>query len=142
MSSSAPADVKNWSTQFRKYRLNQPFPAFSNGSDNRDFGDGNPEDGDREGWLNRGLDWHSVTDQPNRLAMTITANYPDITYPVTVDVTPRRIQAFKAIPGETLLLQLNQDQPVTYTVPANGLLTVTSPKINTPEGTSFAFTKP
>lgn len=142
MSSSAPADVKNWSTQFRKYRLNQPFPAFSNGSDNRDFGDGNPEDGDREGWLNRGLDWHSVTDQPNRLAMTITANYPDITYPVTVDVTPRRIQAFKAIPGETLLLQLNQDQPVTYTVPANGLLTVTSLKINTPEGTSFAFTKP
>ncbi len=142
MSSTAPEDVKNWRTQYRKYRLNQCFPAFSNSSDNRDFGDGNPENGDSEGWLNRGLDWHSALDQPDRLAMTITANYPGITYPITVGVTLRRIQAFKATPGEKLRLQINQEQPRSYTVPANGLITVTGLTINTPEGTSFTFTKP
>ncbi len=142
MSSSAPDDVKKWHELFRKYRLNQCFPAFANCSDNRDFGNGDPENGDPEGWLNRGLDWHTVTDQPNRLAMTITANYPGITYPVTVDVTPRRIQAFKTAPGDTLLLQVNQNQPLTYTVPPSGLLTVTGLMIITPEGASFAFTKP
>ena len=142
MSASAPEDVKNWRALFRKYRLNQPFPAFANCSDNRAFGDGNPENGDREGWLNRGLDWHSPADQPDRLAMTITADYPGITYPVTVDVTLRRIQAFKAAPGETLRLQINQDQPVPYTVPANGLLTVANLKITSPDGTPFVFTKP
>ena len=74
--------------------------------------------------------------------MTITANYPGITYPITVDVTLRRIQAFKATPGEKLRLQINQEQPRSYTVPANGLLTVTGLTVNTPEGTSFTFTKP
>ena len=124
MSSQAPDDVKFWRQLYLKCRLNLSYPAFSNNSDNKNYGNGLPEDGDLVGWINRGLDWNVVADTPDRYEITITAKHPDIVYPVTLDMTIRRRQQFKPAPGERLIITINGVEQPALTMPQDGLLTI------------------
>ncbi|MDD4539828.1 MAG: alpha/beta hydrolase-fold protein [Lentisphaeria bacterium] len=134
MSSQAPDDVKAWSQLIRRYRLDRSYPAFSNCSDARAFGNGDPSDGDRIGWINRGFSWELLRDSPANYAIAIKVAHPELSYPVQVDVTLRRRQAFKPAAGNKLLLKLGDKAPAPYTMPTDGLLTIPAVSIASPEG--------
>lgn len=126
MSTTAPDDVKQWGQDIFQYRLDQSYPAFSNCTDNRNYGTGDPEDGDIIGWINRGLSWSDIKDTRWEYSITLKADHPEIRYPVKTDVTLRRLQQFRPCPGETLTLNLGCGQESTLTIPEDGLLTLRS----------------
>lgn len=111
-----------------RYRLDQAFPAFSNSSDNRNYGNGDPDDGDLEGWQNRGMNWTGeIVDTPERFEMSLVAAHKDIKYPVISDVTFRRRQKFVFAPGTVVKVDVNGIQR-DVTIDKDGLLTVTGVK--------------
>ena len=122
MSKDTPAGFITEADMLR-YKLNESFPAFSNSSDNRNYGNGDNKDGDIVGWINRGFDWKDIVDSKERYEITLSVNYPGIKYPVTSDVTIRRRQNFKFAPGTRLKVSVNGKNSV-VTVDKNGLLTV------------------
>jgi pimeloyl-ACP methyl ester carboxylesterase len=126
----APADVKAWAQRIRRFRLDESFPAFSNTSTNRNPGNGQPDDGDLIGWMNRGMDWKEIEDSPARYAITIIADYPGIEYPARSDVTLRRVQRFKTRPGERLTVRVGDSQPAVIEADAHGRITI--PKVVIP----------
>ena len=87
------------------FALNKSYPAFTRFSMNQNPGNGDPAAGDASGFINRGLDWSDIADQPNRYEVKIQVTHPDAVYPVRVDVTPRNLQNFKLRPGQTLHAQ-------------------------------------
>ncbi|MDX9979074.1 MAG: prolyl oligopeptidase family serine peptidase [Lentisphaeria bacterium] len=136
MSSQAPDDAKQWSAQLERYRLDRAYPAFSNCSDSRNYGQGDPKDGDLVGWINRGLGWRDLEDTPEAFALTVTAAHPELVYPVTVDVTPRRLQAFRPRPGATLRVTVG-GKPLSVTVGADGRFTIPAVSIADAPGTAI-----
>lgn len=137
MSSQAPADVKDWSRLFRSYRLDASYPVFTHNSDDRNYGNGDWKDGDLVGWLNRGLSWNVLADQPDSYAIQLAASHPDITYPVRFDLTLRRRQRFLVKPGDRLNVSFGPDSR-TLTIPADGLLTI--PGLTLPNATPVTLT--
>ncbi|MCI5779254.1 MAG: alpha/beta hydrolase [Lentisphaeria bacterium] len=107
-----------------RYRLDQAFPAFSNSSDDRNYGDGDPDAGDLTGWINRGMEWSGVKDEPDRFEITLKAAHEDMKYPVVCDVTIRRRQKFKFAPGTEVEVSVNGRKRRTA-IDADGLLVVT-----------------
>ena len=97
-----PKDIRRWSTfgALSRFALNRSYPAFSRCSADGDPGHGDPQDGDLVGFMNRGLDWQDPIDQADRYEVQITWTAEPDKLPVTVDVTPRRIQAFRLQPGQ------------------------------------------
>ena len=71
----------------------------------------------------------------------MTADYPGITYPITVDVTPRRVQRFRVTPGQRLSVRIGDAVPATLTVDAQGLLTVPKVVIRNAEGMRISVRK-
>ena len=122
MSKDTPAGFITEADMLR-YKLNESFPAFSNSSDNRNYGNGDNKDGDIVGWINRGFDWKDIVDSKERYEITLSVNYPGIKYPVTSDVTIRRRQNFKFAPGTRLKVSVNGKNSV-VTIDKNGLLTI------------------
>lgn len=122
MSKMVPKDFIKNSDIFR-YKLNESFPAFSNSSDNRNYGNGDHRDGDLAGWINRGFNWKNIVDTPRRYSIILSVNYPGIKYPVTADVTIRRRQNFKFAPGTSLKVSVN-GKDSTVKIDKNGLLTI------------------
>ena len=124
--------VVTFETMFR-YRLDQAYPAFSNSTDNRDYGDGDPTQGDLVGWINRGMSWSDVKDTPTRFEMTLKAEFPEQTvkntvfpamkYPVSCDVTFRRRRQFRFAPGTKIKVSVNGEAREVV-IDKNGLLTV------------------
>jgi len=135
MSRDAPADCRAWSKQIERYRLDQSYLVFTNSSDNRNYGNGDRADGELEGWINRGLGWKDLMDTPREYAVTVTAVYDGITYPVTVDVTPRRIQRFRLRPGDVVLVRIGPAPAIELTVDRHGLLTIPAVAVAGPDGT-------
>jgi hypothetical protein len=86
----------------RRLALNMSYPALTNFSMDEDPGDGNPLVGDTTGFINRGFDWNIVTDTKTKYEILLTVKRPDVTYPVYVDVTPRRYQNFRDINKATV----------------------------------------
>ena len=121
----APEDVKAWLLRFRKFRRDQSYPAFTNASCNRNPGNGAPDNGDIIGWINRGMDWKEIEDAPDRYAITVTADYPGLQYPVRTDMTLRRVQQFKTRPGEKLSVTIGDAAPVSITADTTGHITIT-----------------
>jgi hypothetical protein len=96
-----PADFTEWKTKkLLRFALNKSYPAFSNCSRNNDPGNDDSDNGTTEGYINRGLDWQDATEDANRYEMLITYDLEAKNLPLTVDVTPRRHQAFKLSPGQ------------------------------------------
>jgi hypothetical protein len=106
-------------------------------------------DGERAGGLNRFLRWDAtkVVDTIDRFELPLrvldgaggpppAAGYPttgdklDGTLPVTVDVTPRRVQAFRCRPGERIRWQIGVQQGVA-TADATGAVTVPGVSLDT-----------
>ena len=97
-----PPDFNDWSTtRLLRFALNKSFPAFSNSSRNDDPGHGDNNDGDIEGYMNRGLNWTDPAETANRYELLVTYDLDADHLPLTVDVTPRRCQAFKVPAGQT-----------------------------------------
>jgi len=83
-------------------RVNQSLPAFTRCSLDDNPGKGDPAEGDPTGQINLYLYWETkdVVDEIQRWEMTvglIDAASRDVS---TVDITPRRLQAFRVGPGE------------------------------------------
>ena len=106
------------------YRLDKPFAVFSNNSDNRDYGNGDPADGDLYGWLNRGLSVGAVEESDGMLTVELSAGHAEMNFPVRCDVTIRRRKLFKPAPGTLLQCRIDGAVAPECTVNENGLLTV------------------
>ncbi len=121
-----PSDLKYTNDNaLLRYRLNECYPAFTNSSTDKNYGNGDPADGDLEGWLSRGYNWTLKQDTPNHLEMELTVSFPDITYPVKTDITFRRRQQFKPAAGETVNVLIGGEKR-SITLDTNGLLTITN----------------
>lgn len=138
----APDDVKGWMKAMRRFRLNESFPAFSNTTANRNPGAGDPADGDRVGWMNRGMDWGELEDTPARYALTLRADYPGLTYPVRTTVTLRRVQQFRPSPGDRVNVVLSRGPVSTITVDAQGRMTLPQIEIPDRDGVRITLTRP
>jgi len=141
MSREAPDDVKAWGRRMLEYRLDRSYLVFTNCSDDRDYGRGDPADGDLIGWVNRGLGWNDMVDARDRYEVTVTAVYPGIGYPVTVDVTPRRLQQFRLTPRQRVEVRVGNAALVGCVVDARGLLTVKGVAVRGEQGTRIAMRK-
>ena len=130
----APADVKAWTRRFRKFRLDQSFPAFTHTSSDRNPGNGQPDNGDTIGWINRGMNWKDVEDQTEGYAITLLADYPGIQYPVRTDATLRRVQKFGTEPGQKLRVRIGGAQPISIEADAAGRITIPNIAIPSKEG--------
>ena len=122
MSRQTPKDFAMKKKMLR-YRLNESYPAFSNFSDNKNYGNGDSKDGDLVGWINRGIDWKVIADTPKRYEINLAVKHPEIKYPVTADVTIRRRQQFKPEKNSTVNVSVN-GQNCKVTIDKNGLLTI------------------
>jgi pimeloyl-ACP methyl ester carboxylesterase len=125
MSGKAPGDMATKSIRqtILNYRLDKSYPAFSNCSDNKNYGNGDPTDGDLQGWINRGFSWNVLKDTPERYEIAVSVNYPGIVYPVYTDMTLRRRQQFKPAAGTVLKVQINGKESK-IKVDENALVTI------------------
>jgi hypothetical protein len=99
-----------------RFRTNVSFPAFSSCSADGDPGDGIPANGDTIGVINGLVDWDpAVLDAAGQWEVTLATR--DLVtqwgpYPapdsLTVDVTPRRLQAFHPVPLQTYQFQVTR----------------------------------
>lgn len=138
----APPDVKDWLKRFRRFRLDQSYPAFSHTSTDLNYGDGKPEVGDIVGWLNRGMDWKDIEDAADHYAITLLADYPGLEYPVKADVTLRRVQQFRTKPGEKVKAILGSSAaPVLITADASGHLTIPGVSITSQSGLRMTLSR-
>ena len=125
MAGDMPDDMKrgmDFPSLFR-FRLDSLFPVFSKCSDNRNYGSGDIEDGDLVGWLNRGIRWKTLADEPGCCRITLSVSHPEIKYPVTADVTIRRRQKFLPKTGETVRVKIGGKE-TELKIGADGLLTI------------------
>ena len=132
MAGNLPDDVKreiNLVSLFR-FRLDASYPVFSNCSDNRNYGNGDIRNGDLIGWMNRGIRWKTLADEPADYRIRLSISHPEIKYPVTADVTIRRRQKFLPKPGETVQVKIG-NQASEVKIDENGLLTL--PKVHFPD---------
>ena len=130
----APADIKAWYERFRRVRLDESLPAFSGTSSDRNPGNGDPADGDIVGWINRGMDWKDSEDATDRYAITVTAAYLGLQYPVRTELTLRRLQHFKIKPSAPLSVQIGSAAPVRIAADAAGHLTIPGVSIPSRDG--------
>jgi hypothetical protein len=114
-----PSDVTGFYTTQPLVRTNS-YPAFSNFSDNRDPGDGDPDVGDLVGWMNRGIYWTDPVETENSWSVSLDADEVFQPSVMTVDVTPRKLSLFQIAPDE--ILRVN-GSPVQ--ADSNGRLTIT-----------------
>lgn len=117
-------EATHWGPALEQFRLDQSYLAFSKCSNNGDFGDGDPNRGDTIGWINRGLDWEDIVDTPDRYAVTVLAYYQGLQYPLTVDVTPRRLQQFKVRSRQEVIVTVDSGESRRITVDGRGLITI------------------
>ncbi len=103
MSATAPKDIMEYYQRHSPIYLTTSYPAFSDFSANKNPGNGEKEDGDIEGWMNRGLYWSPITETENSWSTTIWVADVPATFPATVTLTPRKAQQFKIGKNEKLM---------------------------------------
>ena len=131
---NAPEDVKDWPEMMHRFKLNESFPVFSNMSSDKDPGDGHPEIGDTIGWINRGIDWSGIEDTRDHYAITVSAGYPGLKYPVQTDLLLRRVQNFRPKPGEQLLVYMGNKPSISIAVQTDGRIYIPGIAIPSKEG--------
>jgi hypothetical protein len=93
----AKAGFPNWfdfGWHIRRFAANKSYPALTGCSLDQDPGDGDPSNGDIEGFINRGFDWDGIEDTSANYRVRVRCCHPAVRYPVIVDVTPRRRRRF------------------------------------------------
>jgi len=78
--------------------------AFSRASRDNDPGPGDPAIGDSAGYFNYGLEWSDILDTPERYEATVRYEGAGGVSPLSVDITPRRVQRFRVSPGARVRL--------------------------------------
>ena len=125
-------------------------PALSNASTADDPGAGDPAEGDPVGAINDDFRWEVEKDSAEELVLRLwripkSGKFAEVTE-ATVDVTPRRRQAFLRPPGSQVTFKnLSADdgsviQKMTLTVEPLGLLTVRHVRISLDPGSRLVFT--
>lgn len=101
-SNLAPDDVKQMVnlSSLHSYALNKSYLAFSNCSSDSNPGNGDATDGDIVGFMNHGLSFGEPLDEAGKYEALAKWTLEPEKLPVTVEVTPRRLQAFKLKPGD------------------------------------------
>ena len=130
----APEDVKGWRESMYRFRLNESFPAFSNMSSDLNPGNGNPQNGDIIGWINRGIGWSDIEDTRYHYALTVIADFQDVQYPVQTDITLRRVQNFKPGAKERLMIHVGTGQDISIGVRSDGRIEVPGVVIPSKDG--------
>ncbi|MBW2731432.1 MAG: hypothetical protein JRH20_03510 [Deltaproteobacteria bacterium] len=102
---SAGEEIVRWYPR-EKFARNLSYPAFANSSIDDDLGSGDPSDGDLEGGINLGFDWTLHVDSSTEWRLDLRNGLAAAG--MQVDVTPRRLQAFKITPGETLSYEVTR----------------------------------
>jgi len=116
------------------FRLNQSVPAFANGSLDDDLG-ATPETAVDTGAINYWYLWdtENIVDTANQWVMTFFLPDKAPQASATVDMTPRKLQSFIAIPSAKYHWTNTENgvevQNGTVTADANGLITLLSVKI-------------
>jgi hypothetical protein len=118
-----PSDFVNLYTTLPIFKKNVSFPAFSNFSNNKNPGNGEKTNGDITGWMNRGIYWTEVTETENYWVVKLHTEGDFITYPTSVDVTPRNLQLFQVEKGETYFAEHNSYEEMIQ-ADDNGFITV------------------
>lgn len=144
-----PADVKAYNNLGAFHRLfarNKSYLAFSHASTDNDPGNGDPKDGDIVGFMGRGLTWEEPTDAAERYEVVVKWILEPQALPVTVDVTPRRLQAFRVAPGAQVTASnldaatAAQVQRMTLTADGQGLVTFPGFRITNAAGNRLVLT--
>lgn len=144
-----PADIKAWDNlnSFHKlFALNLSYPVLTNLSVDNNPGNGDAKDGDPVGFMGRGLTWDAPVDEAGKYEVLIKWTLEPEKLPVTVDVTPRRLQAFKLQPGEKIrAMNVAADgskvQEETLTVDESGLVTLKGFKVTSAAGNRLTLTR-
>ena len=123
-----------------KFSLDQSYPAFSHSSLDNNLGNGDPENGDKEGGINLGFAWSDPIDTTDEWEVTIS-NALAAT-PMTVDVTPRRIQHFRLPPGGSARWQSSSGASGTVVADKDGLVTIPGVTIKPGRGTTLTISSP
>jgi hypothetical protein len=76
------------------FAINKSYPVFTECTLDDQLGNGDVNVGDTAGFINRGLNWKVISDTKSDYRILITLELPDVTYPVFVNITPRRRQHF------------------------------------------------
>lgn len=77
-----------------RFAINMSYPVFTGFSLDDDPGNGDENVGDTAGFINRGLNWKVISDTKSDYRVLVTVDLPDVTYPVFVNISPRRLQNF------------------------------------------------
>ena len=143
-----PPDFKKWANYdgLSRFALDKSYPAFSYCSKDGDPGNGYATNGGVVGFINRGLDWEDPKDEARRYEVLIRWTLKPAVLPVTVDVTPRRVQAFKLKPGDSCsAVNLDADgkeiQRCKLSADAHGLLTFVGFNITSTKGNRLVLTR-
>lgn len=118
-----------------RFARNQSYPAFGNSSIDDKLGNGDPKDGDLVGGINLGFLWKDVVDTPSEWSAAISNDRAKAD--MTVDVTPRRCQAFKLKPGDVLHWSTSLAAKGDVKVDAHGLVTIEKLAIKPGEATQL-----
>ncbi len=145
-------EIKRWYPP-EKFARNQSYPAFGNSSIDDDPGTGEidvlegsrtrrvlkDDNGALEGGINLGFVWKNVVDETAKWSVAISNELA--TDEMTVDITPRRCQKFKARPGETLSWNNTAGGNGTVTVDKWGLATIPNVRIRAGQETVLTIKK-
>lgn len=120
------------SPDYERFSLAKAYPAFSNCSINQNPGKGSPNNGDAIGALNGYLDWSDASIFDTNTTFSITCFVKNMygngvllakQYDsCTTDITLRRLQNFKPVPGQTIYWEVRKS---TGTVVQQGNFTYT-----------------
>lgn len=116
-------------------RIDQSLPAFTRCSLDDNPGNGDPNDGDKEGAINQWLYWETkdIVDQPGAWEMTVAIMDKAPKDECTVDLTPRRLQQFTVKAGDTFTWSNNnagkEVQSGTGIADTHGLITIEGLKV-------------
>ncbi len=123
-----------------KFAKNLSYPAFSNSSLDNNLGSGQPDDGDKEGGINLGFRWSTPKDTNNEWRVDLSNDLAKAE--MTVDVTPRRLQALKLRPGETVGWNTSSGGVGNAEVDATGAVTIPAVKIPSGSVTTLVLSVP
>lgn len=110
------------------FARNKSYPAFANSSIDQKLGNGDPKDGDLEGGISLGFKWSEVVDEDAKWSVRLSNELA--TGDMTVDVTPRRCQKFKARPNAEVRWEASGGDSGKVTADAAGLVTVPRVKLS------------
>lgn len=142
-----PPDFAEWkTTHLTRFALNRSYPAFSNSSVNNEPGNGDNNSGDVVGYINRRLNWTDSKETADRYEVLVTYDAASGNLPLSVDVTPRRCQAFRLHPSQTCAAtNVDASGRTIQSMPLKadrwGLVTFPGFKVTDPAGNHLILTK-